>query len=440
MAGSHESNPVTQKASSSKKHKSKSRKSSHKHSGKSGHHEEPQELREVSGQSQGHDENVQGQPGTSGRIEQLVVSEQERDAQRKGKKKKVEFAEEPSSKRQRVEEDDPSVYRDGALENVAAKFEISIPIFNHGLFIDLNKTDELGFPHLRPYLERYMPWLGINQDYNVNVLRVFCQTLTGKAKFKKVDGKEQIHKLSFTATVRGRTLRFTWKTLNEMLGITDESMNEWLYPEALKYSKEALDMLYGTSGKKVSKMSDTNRLLYYVYSRIMTHKGGNFNEFANVDNPWFPRLLKQLPINPGQLICLELQRWLTNNKSGHLPYPTVIAFLLEKHLIKATSAVKEENVKCKPVGATNVGKMGIRYLRAPKPTRSGSQASSASGTSAPSASGAGDQEVDSHAGPSRVAKVPASVKAFAEEVKEELLFKLPDSLVGPLRAEFDTGF
>ena len=213
---------------------------------------------------------------------------------------------------------------------MAAKFETSIPIFNHGLFIDLNKIDELGFSHLRPYLERYMPWLGINQDYNVNVLRVFCQSLTGKAKFKKVDGKEQIHKLSFTATVRGRSIRFTWKTLNEMMGITDESMNEWLYPEALKYSKEVLDKLYGTSGKKVSKMSDSNRLLYYVYSRMMTHKGGNFNEFTLIDNPWFPRILSHQPINPGQLICLELQRWLTNDKSGYLPYPTIIASSLRR--------------------------------------------------------------------------------------------------------------
>ena len=215
--------------SSSKKHKSKSGESSHKHSGKSGHreehHEEHQELRETSGQTPGQDENVQGQPETSGRVaEQSVASENEqaREAQGKGKKKKVQFAEEPSSKRQRVEEDDPTVYRDGALEPIAAKFETSVPYFNHGLFIDLEKIDELGFPHLRPYLEKYIPWLGINHDYNVNVLRVFSQSLSGRAKYKKVDGKEQVHKLSFTATVRGRTFRFTWRTLNEMMGITEE--------------------------------------------------------------------------------------------------------------------------------------------------------------------------------------------------------------------------
>ena len=251
MAGSHENIPVTQKPSSSKKHKSKSGKSRHEHSRKSGKndelHEEHQERLQTSGETPRQTEQVQDQPGHSGRVaEQSVGSghEQEREAQRKRKKKKVQFAEEPSSKRQRVEEDDPSMYRDGPLEPVAAKFETSTPVFNHGLYLDLDRIDDLGFPHLRPFLERYMPWLSINQDYNVNVLRVFCQTLTGRAKFKKVDGKDQIHRLSFTATVRGRSLRFTWKTLNELMGITDDSMNEWMYPETLKYSKEDLEKLW----------------------------------------------------------------------------------------------------------------------------------------------------------------------------------------------------
>ena len=131
---------------------------------------------------------------------------------------------------------------------------------------------------------------------------------------------------------------------------------------------------------------------------------------------------------------------MVNNKAGYLPYPTIIAFLLEKNLIKATSDVEEENVKCAPVSAINIGKMGIKYLKKSKATRSGSQAGSASHTSAPSVSGAGDQEVDSHPGPSRVARVPATVKAFAQEMKEEILLKLSDSLVAPLRNDCDTGF
>ena len=148
------------------------------------------------------------------------------------------------------------------MEPVSSKFETIKPYFNQGLFIDLDKIDDLGFSHLRPLLEKYMPWLGIDQSYNINVLRVFCQSLTGKAKYKKIDGKEQIRRLSFTATVRGRTFSFTWRDINALMGITEEGMNEWLYPESLKYTKEELEQLYGTPGKKVSKMYDSNRLLY----------------------------------------------------------------------------------------------------------------------------------------------------------------------------------
>ena len=75
MAGSHESNPNIQKASSSKKSK---------HSEKS------------------------GQPGVSGKSG-------------KKHKKRVRFNEEHSSKRQRIE-DDPSVYLDGPLEAVSPAF------------------------------------------------------------------------------------------------------------------------------------------------------------------------------------------------------------------------------------------------------------------------------------------------------------------------------
>ena len=59
------------------------------------------------------------------------------------------------------------------------------------------------------------------------------------------------------------------------------------------------------------------------------------------------------------MISLELHRWIDNKKSGNLPYPTVIAFLLEKFLIKSTE--EGENVKCLPVSAVNISKMGIKY-------------------------------------------------------------------------------
>ena len=118
------------------------------------------------------------------------------------------------------------MYRDGPLEAVSSKFETVKPYFNTGMFIDLDKIDELGFPHLRPFLEKYMSWLGIDQEYNINVLRVFCESLTAKVKHKKVDGKNQIRRVTFTATVRGRTFSFTWRDINSLMGVPEGEMNE----------------------------------------------------------------------------------------------------------------------------------------------------------------------------------------------------------------------
>ena len=86
MAESSETNPVSRKPSSSKKHKSKSGKSSHQHSGKSGHRERHQEHHEVSRQiALGQDENIQGQPETSGRMAELLVGSKQEKLDKKRK-------------------------------------------------------------------------------------------------------------------------------------------------------------------------------------------------------------------------------------------------------------------------------------------------------------------------------------------------------------------
>ena len=343
MAGSYESNPNLQKASSSKKSKG---------SGKS------------------------GKSGDSGK-----------------RKKKVQFAEEPSSKRQRVE-DDYSVYISGPLETVSPAFENRNPYLLHGIFVDLEKLEDLGYD-LSAYLQKYMTWLGIQNEYNVQVLRVFYESLSAKAKYKNIgDNISAIGRIDFKATLRGRKIKFNWRDINRFLGVTDEEMNKWIFPEKLDQTELAL--AYGTEGKKVSGMPDTQRVLQYIYSRIMANKGGNFNEFTQLDNPWLAKFLTQKPINPGQLISMELNRWVEgrDNRKASLPYPQFIAFLLEQFNIKFTE--EADNKKCLPMGSMNLGKMGVRYIKPVKPTQSGSQARSASHNTVPSASGAGDQEADSH--------------------------------------------
>ena len=107
MAGSNESNPHLQKASSSKK------------SGKSG----------------------------------------------KRKDKQVRFDEEPSSKRQKAPEDDYSEYRSRPLESISPAFKNRNPYLNNGIYVDLKTLADLGYD-LTEYLEKYMNWLGLQNDYN----------------------------------------------------------------------------------------------------------------------------------------------------------------------------------------------------------------------------------------------------------------------------------
>ena len=73
-------------------------------------------------------------------------------------------------------------------------------------------------------------------------------------------------------------------------------MNKWIFP--VKLDQTELEQVYETKGKKVSGMPDRKRVLQYIYSRLMANKGGNFNEFTGLDNPWLAKFLTQEPINP----------------------------------------------------------------------------------------------------------------------------------------------
>ena len=91
--------------------------------------------------------------------------------------------------------------------------------------MDLEKLEVLGYD-LSAYLQKYMTWLGIQNEYNVQVLRVFCESLTAKAKYKEISkNTTAIGRVDFKATIRGRTIKFHWRTINHFLGVTDEEMN-----------------------------------------------------------------------------------------------------------------------------------------------------------------------------------------------------------------------
>ena len=102
-----------------------------------------------------------------------------------------------------------------------------------------------------------MNWLGIQNDYSVNVLRVFYQSLSAKVKRREKDNL--VASVRFSATVRGRHIEFDWQVINQLLGITDPNLNKWKYHR--RFLSEQLKDAYGTEGKKVSGMTDLNRVV-----------------------------------------------------------------------------------------------------------------------------------------------------------------------------------
>ena len=109
----------------------------------------------------------------------------------KRKDKQVQFAEEPPhSKRQRIQ-DDLSEYRFGPLEPISPAFEHRTPYLTNMIYVYLEILQKLGFD-LTDILGKYMNWLGIQNDYNINVLRVIYQSLSAKVKRKEVSQKESL--------------------------------------------------------------------------------------------------------------------------------------------------------------------------------------------------------------------------------------------------------
>ena len=97
---------------------------------------------------------------TNPNLQKASSSKKSKNSGKSGKgKKRVQFAEEHSSKRQRVEED-YSEYISGPLEAVSQAFENKNPYLSNGIFVDLEKLEDLGYD-LSAYLQKYMTWLGI---------------------------------------------------------------------------------------------------------------------------------------------------------------------------------------------------------------------------------------------------------------------------------------
>ena len=132
-------------------------------------------------------------------------------------------------------------------------------------------------------------------------------------------------------------------------------------------------------------------------------------------------------------------RWKESEGQFLSSFPQLIAFLLEQFNIKSTEGV--DNRKCLPMDSKNLGKMGVSYIRPPRPAGSGSRGGSASHNTQSSTSGAADQEVESHRrpGPSTAAGTSAAAglsAAALDALADEIVFRLSDAFQASFQAQF----
>ena len=135
-----------------------------------------------------------------------------------------------------------------------------------------------------------------------------------------------------------------------------------------RYEKQDEFLIYETNTGKPARMPSTNRLVHFAYSRLMSAKNENFTSLARYDNPVLIHLLSRRPINPGQLICMEMLRWMEKcSAKSKLPFPCVVTLLLQRLGIKALE--RHGNRRPKLVGTKTLKDMGLlKNLPASAPT------------------------------------------------------------------------
>ena len=89
------------------------------------------------------------------------------------------------------------------------------------IFIDLKYLKTWGY-NLDKWLKPYESWLGIDDEYDLDVIRVFYSNLSVD---DITDDDGEVIGISFTSQVRGQGVSFDDAGLNVVLGMEDDKYN-----------------------------------------------------------------------------------------------------------------------------------------------------------------------------------------------------------------------
>ena len=234
------------------------------------------------------------------------------------------------------------------LETPSEEFATRVENNRSAIFFDLKYLKNWGY-NLDEWQEGYASWLSINDDYDLDVVRVFYSNLSVT---DITDDKGNVTGISFTSQVRGQKIQYDDSSLNTALGIKQDKYRVWEKHEC--FSEKRYNEILGLEGsgpKSPADMCDEHRLIHMVYSRLVVNKAGIFTNLTEVDNPTLGRLIgKMALLTTGSTHrTLRIRVTTAHMRTGYIRVSAQLALVLSTEVILPAdqAARKAEHARLK---------------------------------------------------------------------------------------------
>ena len=131
-------------------------------------------------------------------------------------------------------------------------------------------------------------------------------------------------------SIWGKEIKFSATDLNTLFGFSSvpEDPPNFSDSKSIKilFSNATFD---GNIFKySPGQMSETNRVIWYLYSRSMVNKGQSYTHFVLKDFQLFASLIAKKPRNLGRWIISKMQLFLSSSRKSTIPFPNLVSQII----------------------------------------------------------------------------------------------------------------
>ncbi|KAK4284928.1 hypothetical protein QN277_001694 [Acacia crassicarpa] len=290
------------------------------------------------------------------------------------------------------------------------------------VYVDLGKLKSECNIDLSPWLKQYEPLLSIRTVYCPTVVKLFYFNMIAA---NETDAEGNIIEEVLETQVRGKKIKITAESINNILGITDVPTTS-----VKPLSDDAIFSILkpgepiGKLNFKPASMCNTFRVIWFIYSRNMVQKGNNFTHFTSRDYNLFASIISQEPQNVGKWVLDEMNNFRFNSKmTSTIPFPNLVSFILFAH--KVWYLIDEE----KPMKPLMFGKDHVHRMQISFTESSGQSKTKAAKkkTSSPKADEAQSSQVAGS--PTTSGHSPSFFGASLQSYMQDILKKAVDTVL-----------